>query len=512
MEPGSDDAATTESGVDPRLADALERVAHGAVVSVPSILTQRLLTVAFTAVLTNGFSAAAYGLFVLARRIQRYLRRIASGYSRGLSRYLPSTDSGTERDVLATTAAALLLGVAGAFGLGLYLAAPAVADVAGKGARFGRFLRVFAVGLPATVWLFTVAELLRALEEVGPLNLVQRIGFPVAQLAVGVVATVVFHDLFVAAVGVMAAMGLVGVVAAAWAVRTHDLRPRLRAPDASALRRQYVRFTTPLFVGGIATATQRLGFYPLIALLLSGTAGGVFAVGVLLAGLVRLPLMGINQFVPPVVAALHDADHREPLARLYHVTSRLVLTGVLAVAVPLVVYRWSVLSLFGPTFVAHAALLPWFVLAQVLACAAGSVGIMLTMTDHQRALLVVNVALTAVLVVTTVPLTATFGLSGLVAGYFLMLALNNGLEVAVLYRVEGLQPFTRAHLRPVAAAVPLAAVALAARELAVPRAAVVGTVLGLLAYAAVLRWFGVDPVERRLVGSLVDRYRTALPA
>lgn len=54
--------------VEARLADALERVAHGAVVSVPSVLLKQGLALAFTATLTNGFSAAAYGVFVVARR------------------------------------------------------------------------------------------------------------------------------------------------------------------------------------------------------------------------------------------------------------------------------------------------------------------------------------------------------------------------------------------------------------------------------------------------------------
>ena len=45
--------AELSEDADARLADALERVAHGAVVSVPSLLAERLLVVAFTALLTT---------------------------------------------------------------------------------------------------------------------------------------------------------------------------------------------------------------------------------------------------------------------------------------------------------------------------------------------------------------------------------------------------------------------------------------------------------------------------
>jgi O-antigen/teichoic acid export membrane protein len=373
-------------------------------------------------------------------------------------------------------------------------------------------LRLFGVGLPAAVWLFTVTEILRGLEDVGPLNLTLRIGFPAAQLVVGLVGTLVIGNLALVAAGVVVVMGTTGMAGAAWIAREHGVRPRLRGPGVTDHWRRYLQFTIPLFLGGIAITTQRLGFYPLIAVFLSDVAGGVFAVGVLLGMLVRLPLMGINQFIPPVAAALNENGHDEALRRLYHVTSRLVLVGVTGLAIPVVVYREAVMGVFGPTFVAYAPLLPGFVLAQYAACAAGSVGILLTMTDHQRALLVVNAAITAFLAVTAIPLTIIYGLTGLVCSYLLMLTVNNALEVVVLYYLEGLQPFTRLHLKPLLAGVPLAAIALAAKvTLPGSVAPVAGTVLGLGAYAVTLRTLGFTHAERRLAGTLGERYREALP-
>jgi len=499
--------AELSEDADARLADALERVAHGAVVSVPSLLAERLLVVAFTALLTNGFSAAAYGLFVLARRGQRFLAMLALGFRSGLSRYLPNAADDAERNLVATFGSLLVASSAVVFGVALFLAAPTVARVAGEGVAFEAFVRAFGLGLPGLVWLRTAAELLRGLEEVWGLNLTLRVGFPALQLgAAG--AGVLLGDLLLVAVAVPVVAVVAGGVAVGWLARERGLRPRLRGVDAGALHRRYARYTLPLFVGNIATTVQRLGFYPLIALFLTGTAGGVFAVGALVGLLVRLPLMGINQFMPPVAAALYGAGHREALSRLYGATSRLVLVGVTGLAVPAVVFRVEVMALFGPTFVRYAGLLPAFVLAQWVACAAGSVGILLKMTDNQRALLVVNVAITAGLVVVAVPLTRRFGLAGVVATYLLMLTINNTLEVVVLYWIEGLQPLTPAHVKPLVAAVPLAAIAVGTQAVAPGRiGAIGGTLLGLVAYAATLLWLGFDPVERRLVGALTDRYR-----
>lgn len=505
------DSSTHETSlpgpVEARVDDALERVAHGATVSISAILLNQGLGFGFTVVLTNGFGAASYGFFVLADRLHGFLVGLVAGFNSGLSRFLPDASS-AERDLLATFASLFLLGVATVFGAGLFASVPILTQLAGHGPQFALFVRIFALGLPATVWLRTVAAILRGLEAVGPFNLTLRIGVPTAHLVVGLLGTFVFQSLVVVVVGVLLATGVGGIAAAAWLIRKRGLRPRLRGVAASRIRRRYVRFTLPLFGGGIATTTQRLGFYPLIALLLSGVAGGVFAIGILVGSLVRMPLIGVNQFIPPVAAALHENDHRIALRRLYQLTSRVVVVGVTGLAVPLVVYRTAVMGLFGPGFVEYAYLLPVFVAATYADSAVGSVGILLKMTDNQWPWLVVNVASAAVLVVTAVPLTLTFGLPGLVVSYLLVVVANNSLEVATLYRFEGIQPFTRLHLKPVVGAVPFVLVTVAAR-MALPALVgpVVGTLVGVTVYAVTLDVLGFTRLERRLVSSLAARYR-----
>jgi hypothetical protein len=79
--------------------------------------------------------------------------------------------------------------------------------------------------------------------------------------------------------------------------------------------------------------------------------------------------------------------------------------------------------------------------------------------------------------------------------------------VAVLYYLEGLQPFTRRHGYALVAAVPFVLIALLVRGLLPgPVGALVGTGLGFVAYATTLGLLGFTPVERRLVGTLMARY------
>lgn len=502
-----DKGSTNSNPVNSRLDDALEKVAHGATVSGPAILLQQGLTFAFTVILTNGFGAYSYGLFVLADQLQGYLVSLISGFKSGFNRFLPSA-SAAEQDVLVTFASLLLLSVATIFGTGLFIAAPLVTQVAGHGPQFQLFVRVFAVGLPASVWFQTVVAILRGLEEVGLYNLVTRVGLPTAHLIVGGLGTFVFHDLLLVIVGMLITTGLVGITATGWLASKRGFGLRIRRGASSQIRSQYIWFTVPLLVNAFATTTQRLGFYPLIVLFLSSVAGGVFAIGVLVGSFVRLPLLGINQFLPPVSAKLHDENNREALRRMYHVTSRLVLIGITGISIPFIVYRTTVMQLFGPTFVSYAPLLPGFIMGQYIACASGSVSVFLKMTDHQRELLVVNLVITAFLIVTAVPITILFGLPGLVASYFLMLVVNDGLQLAMLYHLERIQPFTRLHAKPLFAAVPLVVVTLAARTVFPETIApLLGTLLGLATYAGVLYTLGFTQLEGRVAMSLVKRYR-----
>lgn len=492
------------------LEDALERVAHGAAISGTSILLHKVLELAFTTVLTNGFTATGYGYFAVAHRLQEFLAGIALGFRSGLNRFLPMA-SPSERDVLSTFASALMLGVATLLAMGLFAVAPVVRTVAGHGHQFQVFVRVFALGLPLTVWMLTGKEILRALEEVGPLNLAYNIGLPFAYLGLAVLGVVVFDDLLVVAGGMVLTTGVISVVLTGWLVRDRGFRPRLRSMSSERLRTKYLRFTVPLFVRGVARTIQSLGFYPIVAVLLSGAAGGVFVVGILVGSFVRLPLLGISQFIPPVAAALYEEGHHGALRRLYQVTSRLILVMVTGLAIPVIVYREAVMGLFGPTFVEYASLLPGFVLGVYAASAAGSVAIFLKMTDNHRELLAVDAGSTVLMVITAVPLTLAFGLWGLVVSYVVMNVANNGLEIAVLYQREGLQPFTPGHAKPVLAGVPFLLVTLVYKQvLPTVTAPIAGTVVGVAVYGITLYSLGVTRIERRVATSILRQYQESL--
>ena len=104
-----------------------------------------------------------------------------------------------------------------------------------------------------------------------------------------------------------------------------------------------------------------------------------------------------------------------------------------------------------------------------------------------------------------------FGLVGAALGTSLAIAIQNGIQVLLLRRFEGLWPFDRTFLTPVAAGVVALAVMWGVRTAVPGRAAVVvGTVVGAITYVGALRVLGVDPRDRLVVRELAGRYAADL--
>jgi hypothetical protein len=96
---------------------------------------------------------------------------------------------------------------------------------------------------------------------------------------------------------------------------------------------------------------------------------------------------------------------------------------------------------------------------------------------------------------------------GAAIGTSLAIAIQNGIQVLLLRRFEGLWPFDRTFFTPVAAGVVALAVMWGVRTAVSGRAAVfVGTVVGAVTYVGALRVLGVDPRDRLVVRELARRY------
>jgi O-antigen/teichoic acid export membrane protein len=141
-------------------------------------------------------------------------------------------------------------------------------------------------------------------------------------------------------------------------------------------------------------------------------AAGIFALGLNLALFLNLPLMAIGTFFAPNVARLHAQKNMTALQNLFTKAAGLSLLGALLLGLPLLVLLEPLLRFFGPDFAATAPIARILILGQLLVAATGPQEILLTMTGHQQAAAVFQIAGTVVTVIACVIGIAYFGIYG----------------------------------------------------------------------------------------------------
>jgi O-antigen/teichoic acid export membrane protein len=150
---------------------------------------------------------------------------------------------------------------------------------------------------------------------------------------------------------------------------------------------------------------------------------GIYAVSIAVAGFVPVALTSVNQIFSPMIAELHSAGNRQLLQKLYAWLTKWVLVFTIPLAAAIIIFAGPVMTVFGEGFRSGAAVLAVCAIAQLINCAAGSVGFLLLMSGNQVALMKVqalNAVLMVVLNVLLVPrlgiLGAAIGLSASVVG------------------------------------------------------------------------------------------------
>jgi len=246
----------------------------------------------------------------------------------------------------------------------------------------------------------------------------------------------------------------------------------------------------------------------LIGVFLTSTAAGIYNVVLLLVGLAGIPLGAFNQLLPPVASDLYSDDKVGVLDDVYSTVTRLVVTFTIPVLAVLFVFGQELLAVFGSEYTRGYAVLLVFLVGRFTANAAGASGLLLSMTNNQYTVMWLDWGLAVSNVVLTYVFVLEFGLVGAALGTSTSMVVQNALQVGFLLRYEGLWPFDRTFLRPIAAGVGMTGAMIGFRAaLDGPVALVVGPVAGLLAFVGLLAAIGTGPRDRLVVSELAARYR-----
>lgn len=194
------------------------------------------------------------------------------------------------------------------------------------------------------------------------------------------------------------------------------LAPRVRAVEPVFEARLWWGRAVPfLLQGGISAADAHLDLL-LVGSLAGKHEAGVYSVVSRAAGLLAIFLFAANGPLAPLVAHLGETAEYERLQRFLTKIARRLFPMAAVAAVLLVLLRNPVLGLFGPEFRAGSTALILLGFGQLVNVAAGSVGLILNMTGHERDVLVTSAVVVPLKLAAGLVLIPALGVTGAAIG------------------------------------------------------------------------------------------------
>lgn len=165
------------------------------------------------------------------------------------------------------------------------------------------------------------------------------------------------------------------------------------------LRSHWLRSALPfLVIVGVFEINSRA---PVI--LLGSLAGpeeaGFYAIATLIVSVIGFVLVSANAVLGPIIASLYIADDTDRLQKILTRSARLTFAVAVVLTLLIMVFRNWLLLFFGQTYLEAGATLIVLALGQLFTVAAGSVGVLLVMTGHEKDTLIAVTASVIIIVV-----------------------------------------------------------------------------------------------------------------
>lgn len=232
-------------------------------------------------------------------------------------------------------------------------------------------------------------------------------------------------------------VGVLGAALAAWRLR--DVVAPLATVDRPLVARMLREGWPVAGHRALLVVVQQADLWLVGALLLAEDTAR-YGAALRLVLLVSVPLLVVNQVVPPLVAAMTETGETRRLERALRVTATLAGAPALAILLTFAVAGAPLLTLvYGPFYADAAPILTILSLGHLVNVWAGSCGIVLVQTGHQRVLLTTSAVAGAVLVVGAAAAARPFGTIGVAVAASLAQVVQNVLMVRAVRRRVGVR-------------------------------------------------------------------------
>ncbi|MCA9606459.1 MAG: flippase [Myxococcales bacterium] len=502
-----DDATEPEPSAEEAGERLHQKAASGASVTLVAHMAGRGLAFVFRVLATRVLGADGYGVLALAIAASNLAGRLgALGFDRVALRF---GAEGHGRKDLAEAGRVWRLSLVTSF-VGATVLGAVVWVFAAEIAEYFHEpdlvtpLRITAVSVPFIALTNTATAALQSVQRIVLMVLYLFVLPPLIAVVVLAIAEVGgWGDATWAAVALGVGWAVAGVGAAVSTLRAS------RGAGRPILRGPMVRYAATVV---LVTGTAQIVWYIdrfMIGRMRTTADVGTYDVAANLAMQIAGVLAALAPTFTAMVGSLFFAEEKSQLQSLYQTSTRWAVALTLPMFLAVCFASEPMLRLFGPEFGAARWVLVVLAAGQLVNTAAGSVGQVLMMTNHERLVFLNNALVGGVNVVGNYWLIPRYGILGAALSTSGALSLMNLVAVAELWAIHRLQPISRAWIRPLGSALVGGGVGLGL-WLVLPDGwigevvAATGAVLG---YGLVMFRLGLVPEDEAVVGPLVRKLR-----
>jgi len=309
------------------------------------------------------------------------------------------------------------------------------------------------------------------------------------------------------------ASGLITLVLLALA--TWKLMPRghrSMAGKLPGLQREAIRFSASLFAVQALEYTFSQLDKIVVGYYLDARTVGIYVVAMSVTTFLAILLQSVNQIFSPTIADLHARGELDVLQRLFQTLTKWILGFTLPLAIVVCVFAAPVMQIFGNEFRAGWPILIIGTLGQLINCAVGSVGLLLSMSGHQDRLIRVQVKVVIGNIIFNLALIPILGVIGAIVVSAATNAAINLLYLREVKAILGLTPYNRSYVRLVVPVLSTAATIVLVRMEAswfhsAVFAIVAALLLGYLVFTALSLFAALDEDDRLVAGAVGSRLR-----
>jgi O-antigen/teichoic acid export membrane protein len=389
------------------------------------------------------------------------------------------------------------------FGVGLFLAAPWLADDLFRDPDLLAPVRLVALALPFNTYLDAALAATHGFRTMRPSAYIGLILEPTLRLTLTALLLPVLG-----LTGAMVALltGLVIAAGLAAVALRRLLGPGRQQPTYNP--RELLGFSTVNWLSTLASTGLLWVDTLLLGVFLSSADVGLYNVATRLITMATFVMPAVNSAFAPRIADLHHRGRTDSLRRVYAVAASWNLRLTVPIFAVLLAFPGELLSLFGKEFTTAAAVTVILAIGKFIVAATGPCGLMLDMSGRPASNMANNIAGLVANVLLNLWWIPRYGIVGSAAAWALSLAVVNLARIVEVWRLMDMLPFDKASLKGVVAGAGATITGLAVnRWLGPPQDLLIGVPVLGLTYLGLLLVLGGNPEDRLVLGMLTQRLR-----